>query len=226
MVVKKKKTQFQLDGSKTAMENLWEACSVAASDILRRLHLQNYKEERREIYEEMVLRGIESFLLNKVHFKTYDRKWSFFQNAYSSVWSISHTVIYRYIRDKKKSITALSTDLVDEEGNPMMWSLPEGDQHPLFYREYPYSKPIPILNNEERSRFGLVGAKLRAEPSRTFEALCTLEDEDNELMGHPTTADVEERRDEIRKRIDALPKSTSTQRYNREYQRKRRQRKK
>ena len=219
----KKPKQWLIDPEKSAMENLWEACSVAASDILRRLHLQNYQEERREIYEEMVLRGIESFLLNKVHFRKYDRRWSFLQNAYGSVWSTSHTVLYRYIRDKKRSITALSTDLVDDDGVPLMWSLPEGDRHPLYYKEYPYSKPIPILTNEERARFGLVGAKLRAEPSRTFEALCALEDEDNELMGMETSADVEERRDEIRKRIDALPTPTSTQRYNREYQRKRRQ---
>lgn len=222
MVSKKKKTKFQLDPNKTAMENLWEACSVAAADIIRRLHLQNNREERKEIFEEMVLRGIQSFLLNKVRFHTYDRKFSFMQNAYGSVWSTSHTVLYRYIRDKKKSITALSTDLVDEEGNSMMCQLPEGDRHPLYYKEYPYSKPIPILTNEERERFGLIGAKLRSEPSRTFEALCLLEDEDNELMGIDTSADVEERREEIRKRIEQLPKSTSKQIYNREYQRKRR----
>ena len=100
-------------------------------------------------------------------------------------------------------------------------------RHPLYYTEWFYqgNKTIPILTNAERDRFGLRGARLSVEPEKVFEALCILADEDAELSGIPITTEEYERRDEIRKRLDTLPKDSYAKRHKRQHMREYRQRK-
>ena len=104
------KKQWLIDPNKSAMENTWDAAKTAAAFLLRRIKLKCTKEEWHDIYDEMVLKGVRNFIDNKVLRHTYDRRFCFFQNVLSSVWSVSNGCIYRQIRDNKRRITALSVE--------------------------------------------------------------------------------------------------------------------
>lgn len=224
----KKPKQWLIDPNKSAMENTWDAAKTAAAFLLRRIKLKCTKEEWHDIYDEMVLKGVRNFIDNKILRHTYDRRFCFFQNVLSSVWSVSNGCIYRNIRDNKRRITALSVETETHDFATIGDTIEDTGRHPLYYTEWFYqgNRAIPILTNAERERFGLRGARLSVEPDKVFEALCVLADEDAELSGTPITNDEYERRDEIRKRLDTLPKDSYEKRHKREHMREYRQRKK
>ena len=219
--------RWLIDPNKTAMENLWDAAKTAAACLLHRIKLKCTQEEWHDIHEEMVLKGVRNFLDNKVMRHTYDRRFCFFQNVLSSVWAVSNGCIYRNIRDNKRRITALSVETETHDFATIGDTIEDTGRHPLYYTEWFYqgNKAIPILTNAERDRFGLRGARLSVEPEKVFEALCILADEDAELSGIPITTEEYERRDEIRKRLDTLPKDSYAKRHKRQHMREYRQRK-
>ena len=218
--------RWLIDPQKSAMENLWDAAKTAAAFLLHRIKLKCTQEEWHDIHEEMVLKGVRNFLDNKVMRHTYDRRFCFFQNVLSSVWSVSNGCIYRNIRDNKRRITALSVETETHDFTTIGDTIEDTGRHPLYYTEWFYQgKAIPILTNAERDRFGLRGARLSVEPEKVFEALCILADEDAELSGIPITTEEYERRDEIRKRLDTLPKDSYAKRHKRQHMREYRQRK-
>ena len=219
--------RWLIDPNKTAMENLWDAAKTAAAFLLHRIKLKCTQEEWHDIHEEMVLKGVRNFLDNKVMRHTYDRRFCFFQNVLSSVWSVSSGCLYRNIRDNKRRITALSVETETHDFATIGDTIEDTGRHPLYYTEWFYqgNKAIPILTNAERDRFGLRGARLSVEPEKVFEALCILADEDAELSGIPITTEEYERRDEIRKRLDTLPKDSYAKRHKRQHMREYRQRK-
>lgn len=106
--------KFKLRADLSAMENLFEACNAAARYILSHKKLRLSKDEWAELLDIVTLDGVDHFLRIKIGQHTYNRKYDFFSNAYSAVWSVSggkHTVD-RYLEEIRHRLNSTSTSLV------------------------------------------------------------------------------------------------------------------
>jgi hypothetical protein len=106
--------KFRLRAELSAMENLFEACNAAARYILSRKKLRLSKEEWAELLDIVTLDGVDQFLRIKIGQHTYNRKYDFFSNAYSAVYSVSggKHAIYKYLEEIKHRLNSTSTSLV------------------------------------------------------------------------------------------------------------------
>lgn len=103
--------RWKIDPSKTAMENLYDACRVATSVVLSRHSITIYKhEEFEELFEELLLAGMSHFLRIKIGQRTYDRRYTFFQNAVSSVWACLSGTMYKWLHRIDRKIRTSSID--------------------------------------------------------------------------------------------------------------------
>lgn len=110
--------RWLIDANKTAMENLWDACRVAAVTVLSRFKITHYKhEEFHDVLEELVLAGLEHFMRKRIQNHEYDRSHTFFENVYSSVWSNTNNVLRRHFKrlDRKISTFCIDTCFIGTE---------------------------------------------------------------------------------------------------------------
>ena len=187
--------RFQLDGTKTAMENLWEAARVAVLYLTSHMKIQNKFEERDELIDNCILRGVNYFLRDKIRGHAYNRDFSFFENVYGSCWSAVSNELGTYITHKKKLmlLNSISEGIAGSDFT-VEDSLIDTGVHPL---DGNWSKNTrnSILSSTERARFGLPSHARY--PVSTLKAIWQLQDEDNELAGTPTSDDEYERREAI-----------------------------
>lgn len=187
--------RFLLDPNETAMENLWRASRVAVLYILSHMKVQNKFEERDEIIDNCILRGVNYFLRDKIRGHTYNRDFSFFENVYGSCWSAVGNELGTYITKKKKlmMLNSISEGIAGSDFT-IEDSLIDTGVHPL---DGNWSKNTrnSILSSNERARFGLPSHARY--PISTLKAIWQLQDEDNELAGIPTSEDEYERREAI-----------------------------
>lgn len=103
--------RWKIDPSKTAMENLYDACRVATSVVLSRHSITIYKhEEFEELFEELLLAGMSHFLRIKIGQSTYNRKYTFFENCYSSVWACLSGTLFKWTHRIDRKIRTSSID--------------------------------------------------------------------------------------------------------------------
>lgn len=102
---------WKIDPNKTAMENLWDAVSVAVKyfikDYKRRIFMTD--DEWDDFAQTVKFNSVRSFLLNKVGPRSsYSRNHCFYQNVYSVVWSRFYRDLYYYqkafVKSKMSSI--------------------------------------------------------------------------------------------------------------------------
>ena len=187
--------RFLLDPNETAMENLWRASRVAVLYILSHMRVQNKFEERDEIIDNCILRGVNYFLRDKIRDHAYNRDFSFFENVYGSCWSAVGNELGTYITKKKKlmMLNSISEGIAGSDFT-LEDSLIDSGVHPLDGNWARTSRNV-ILSNNERARFGLPSHARY--PVSTLKAIWQLQDEDNELAGTPTSEDEYERREAI-----------------------------
>ena len=106
--------KFRLRAELSAMENLFEACNAAARYILSHKKLRLSKEEWAELLDIVTLDGVSQFLRIKIGQHTYNRKYDFFSNAYSAVYSVSggKHAVYKYLEEIRHRLNSTSTSLV------------------------------------------------------------------------------------------------------------------
>jgi hypothetical protein len=103
--------RWKIDPNMTAMENLYDACRVATSVVLSRHSITIYKhEEFEELFEELLLAGMSHFMRIKIGQRTYDRRFTFFQNCYSSVWACLSGTLYKWTHSIDRKIRTSSID--------------------------------------------------------------------------------------------------------------------
>lgn len=106
----RKTKRFELDPNETARENLWRAATIAAGVVLSRKALKLTGDEWRELHLLIVEKGVEHFMRHKVGLHKYNRAQPFYNNVYSSCWSVSHNVTTKFLRELKRKISGVSLD--------------------------------------------------------------------------------------------------------------------
>lgn len=146
----KQAKRFQLDPNQTAQENLWRAAEIAQRYLLKRMRFRVLPDQRRELYDAILLAGVENFILNKVLKHRYNYQYDFFSNVYSSMWGASSHVIKTFL---KKVVTprALSSSLDEplaESGSTLQNLIKDCGDHRLYYDPQPsYKKKDPSTFN-------------------------------------------------------------------------------
>lgn len=115
--------RWKIDPSKTAMENLYDAANTACRYILSRSKVQlKSNDERKELLDLCIYKGVEIFLKRYIQEKKYDRKYTFFQNVYSACWSCYSYVIDLYLTSIKRRLSTtdkMETLSYDQDCHPL-----------------------------------------------------------------------------------------------------------
>lgn len=97
--------RFQLDHTKSAMENLYAAARIATAVVMRRYNYYGLRGELRdELFDEIMHRTVEHFVFVKVRRHTYAyttkdgrKRLVFMDNVLSSCWSASAWTVNRFM---------------------------------------------------------------------------------------------------------------------------------
>ena len=213
--------RFKLDPNETAQENLWRCATAATAYIFAKSKLTNTGVEYREMFDRVVMDGVAQFLEFKIKQHKYNRDYDFWHNVHSSCWSAYSNVLRLYINGvRHKIVTDSADDCIGDTTVAVIDTIPDTGEHVLsHYPKYSFGKAI--IPQIERFQFGFSDAALpiRSAPDKCLEALWELDDRDN---GGLVTIDELQRRQAI---LDRLPQPKRKSLYNREYQRRRRQKK-
>ena len=132
----RKSKRFELDPNETARENLWRAATIAAGVVLSRKTLRLTGDEWRELHLLIVEKGVEHFMRHKIGLHKYNRAQPFYNNVYSSCWSVSHNVTTKFLRELKRKISAVSLDSPSYiTGFDLETKLEDTGRHPLDFDE-------------------------------------------------------------------------------------------
>jgi hypothetical protein len=128
----RKTKRFELDPKETARENLWRAATIAAGVVLSRKSLKLTGDEWRELHLLIVEKGVEHFMKHKIGLHKYNRAQPFYNNVYSSCWSVSHNVTTKFLRELKRKISGVSLDSPSyHNGFEMLTRIEDTGKHPL-----------------------------------------------------------------------------------------------
>lgn len=111
--------EWLIDAKKSAMENLFSAARFATLAFKSRAVKSGVvltKEEWDELIDDVVVRAAGMFIQNKVIGHTYNRRYSFFHNVRSCVWSRFGNTLGEHlvrIKDKIMSVDRLDHDLYE-----------------------------------------------------------------------------------------------------------------
>lgn len=149
--------RWKIDPNMTAMENLYDACRVATSVVLSRHSITIYKhEEFEELFEELLLAGMSHFMRIKIGQSTYNRKYTFFENVYSSVWACLSGTLYKWSRRIDRKIRTSSIDKCAVGDIPLLTCLADLHNRPdeamLEAEEQPRVVPDNQLPPEKLKR--------------------------------------------------------------------------
>lgn len=124
------KTRYKLDPTKSAIENLWDCARVAAVVLLRKYHIRSYIDDKYiDLFNELVMQTVVSFMFLKVRQHEYDRRHSFFENVYSCCWGCD--TAKKYFRNEERSRELVSMSLEDSEGGALESTLKSTAKHSL-----------------------------------------------------------------------------------------------
>lgn len=107
--------RWKIDGTKSAMWNLFDACRVATLAI-RAKYVRKVKmtrDEWNELADIVILHAVNLFMESKIRGKTYCHNVSFLTNAWSCVWSCFYQEMNKYIKNVNAR-KALSIDHLKE----------------------------------------------------------------------------------------------------------------
>jgi hypothetical protein len=197
----------------TAQQNLWESARVATILIFKRYKVYNIGDEHKELFEEVMLRGVQNFLREKVMNHKYDRRYPWLNNMLSAVWQSAGFVINKYIEMTRRRIDAVPLDaevkncpgstvgeLIADTGDNRVGS---------SYRVI----PLPVLSMLDRERFGFSNLgrggslPLASCPEQILRAIWELDDEDAAEAGLIVTIEEKQRREELVKKLPPPSKS-------------------
>lgn len=128
--------EWLIDGTKSAMENLFSAARFATLAFKSRAAKAGVvltKEEWDELIDDVVVRAVDAFIQHKVIGHTYNRKYSFFNNVRSCVWSRFGNTLTEHLNNIKEKM--MSVDRLD---------------HDLYERAIENAKPRRYLAYRER----------------------------------------------------------------------------
>ena len=197
----------------TAQQNLWESARVATILIFKRYKVYNIGAEHKELFEEVMLRGVQNFLREKVMNHKYDRRYPWLNNMLSAVWQSAGFIINKYIEMTRRRIDAVPLDA--EIKNCPGYSIGEviadtGDNRVgSSYRVI----PRPVLSMLDRHRFGFSSLgrggslPLTSCPEQVLRAIWELDDEDAAEAGLIVTIEEKQRREELVKKLPPPSKS-------------------
>jgi hypothetical protein len=132
----RKTKRFELDPHETARENLWRAATIAAGVVLSRKALKLTGDEWRELHLLIVEKGVDHFMKHKIGLHKYNRAQPFYNNVYSSCWSVSHNVTTKFLRELKRKISSVSLDSPSYiTGFDLESKLEDTGRHPLDFDE-------------------------------------------------------------------------------------------
>jgi hypothetical protein len=212
--------RWKIDPNKTAMENVYDAANTACRYILSRSKVQlKSNEERRELLDLCIYKGVEIFLQHYIHGeKKYNKKYTLFENIFSACWSCTSYVIDYYLKEIRRRIS--TTDKMETISY-------DQDHHPLR-TDSKHDKRAVLTAIERQSLFDCNRVSMCvAEDALKYIWEC--EDEANEF-DHKTIdyAATHEHRAQVLKRVRDLVNGGHSEAYlkkrvyNREYNRKRR----
>lgn len=160
---------WKLDPNKTARENLWfviDKFSEIKVNANRKLHLTH--DERSELISEIRLCAYVNFMY-KLRRGKYNRNFSFFQNVYSSVWSVTGNCLKRFIAQNRRRIDA-EPYLDDLHTNQIDRMSPYKKRRPAKTAERQLDARVRDLEYEDYcgccGEFGIVPMDYRAYCSR------------------------------------------------------------
>lgn len=210
--------KFKLRADWTAQQNLWEAAKVATVCILRRYNVYNKAEERKELFDDIMLRGVQNFMNEKVMNHKYDRNYTFLQNVTSSVWQSAGFLIDKYLSMTRRRISALPLDaeVKNYPGHSIAETVPDTTDNRVGYAYRQIKQPILSVLDRERFGFSKGDLPLKSDPESVLRAVWAVEDDDIEGFCGIVTEEEKARREEI---VQMLPKPSRTTVYNREYKR-------
>jgi hypothetical protein len=105
-----------IDARKSAMENLFSAAKFATLAFKSRAAKAGVvltKEEWDDLIDDVVIRAVDMFIKQKVIGHTYNRKYSFFHNVRSCVWSWFGNTLDKHMKNIKEKI--LSVDRLEPD---------------------------------------------------------------------------------------------------------------
>ena len=132
--------EWLIDAGRSAMENLFSAARFATLAFKSRAVKAGIvltKEEWDDLIDDVVVRAVDMFIKHKVIGHTYNRKYSFFHNVRSCVWSRFGNTLTEHlgnIKDKIMSVDRLEHDLCEralENARPRFY---------LSYREREFAQ--------------------------------------------------------------------------------------
>ena len=222
------------------MENLWRAAKQATLHILKTYRfygLVGY--DRRALIEDCILHGVRHFLEFKIGQKRYNRNFPFMNNVMSSVWSVQKNIADKLVKDMIRryhmaDITNVDFAITTQDGLPRY----------LSYEETCHRKKRALKDMKAKYKARLVrelyedylfeheqlGLGVTSKPLEFGQWVCRCGyNKDDELMWALEPKPV--RRAMLAERIKILKESELTdaekhsREYQREWQRRRRQKK-
>lgn len=137
--------EWLIDAKKSSMENLFSAArfaTLAFKSQAVKAGVVLTKEEWDELIDDVMVRAVDMFIERKVIGRTYNRRFSFFHNVRSCVWSQFGNTLTGHLGNIKDKI--MSVDRLD---------------HDLYERALENAKPRRYLAYRER---GFAQQNLRA----------------------------------------------------------------
>lgn len=144
--------KFQLRADESASANLLRAALNAAGCILRRKRLRLTPDEFDELVMEMALTGIDHFMRKKIREHTYNRRFTFFQNVYGSVWCCSPRCINKFLHNIKIKLNSVSLYAAGEDGKTILESVADTGRPLLNYVGRSEGKLIVLKKLYDRRR--------------------------------------------------------------------------
>lgn len=148
---------FELDGNKTAQENLWRATrmiTLAFKASYCRKGLVLTKDEWDEVIDDVMFWAVKRFM-TRIREGRYDRSVSFFLNVRSCVFSLFHERLNLYIKNvvrrKADSLDRMDPEIAEyiQNTNPMpKYVRGEGERKTAMY-----DLKNRVVNNGHMSRF-------------------------------------------------------------------------
>ena len=126
---------------KSANEQLWDAARQAAGWLfahrMKRLNIR--PEQFNELFEQVVMDGVVSFMWLKIRCHKYNRDYDFFSNVFSAVWGTLHTTVTRYLKNMTRNAFSSLEHLEAESGVPIKANIKDSPDNRLFYKaDYKY----------------------------------------------------------------------------------------
>lgn len=151
----------------------------------------------------MTIATVENFLYHKIFLKKYDRRFCFWQNVFSSAWSIAggHRIIDKFLDSIKNKLnsTSLSMQIGHDAEDTVENLIADTGVHPLFH------------GRESKYVHSVTGRRIGESATDALDRIWAMDDEDMHADGfYHDWVEINAHRSEIRQKV--LEKETEDKR--------------